>query len=361
MNPSLALLILVVVAGALFTVPMLPAIVELRFKRDAQPLGVIQQYGGDIRHFAHGFRTYLEELQGPLQQCVSSGATVRGVLPRGDEYILLGSADTDVFLNAGKKQAACVWVVAAGTDIAFSGGLTFLKEIYAAGQFLGGEGGTYRALLGEKDISLGPASRVTRWAHATGTFRAAQDCDLYGRVSADQGIQLQSGCAFQRLNAPRITFGCSSDTLNVTSFIAPDLPAEIPALPGPGGRTLVEGDFEIRPGEVVAGSVVARGKLHIGAGARVLGSAKSNKELIVESGASVEGSLISAATMHVGPGCRIGGPILAEHEMAIESGTECGTARMPTTVSALTIELEEGAQVFGTLWARNEGRVVPKR
>jgi cytoskeletal protein CcmA (bactofilin family) len=361
MNPSLALFMLVLLAGVLFTLPMLPAIVELRFKRDAKPLGVIQQYGGDIRHFADGFRTYLAELKGPLQQCVGSGTTVRGILPHGDEYVLLGSADTEVFLNAGKKQPACAWVVAAGTDIALSGGLTFLKEIYAAGQFLGGEGGTYRALLGEKDICLGPASHITRWAHAAGTFRAARNCDLYGRISADQEIQLQPGCAFQRLNAPRITFGCSSDTLNETSFSPPDLPAETPALPGPRGRTLVEGDFEIRPGEVVAGSVVARGKLRIGAGARVLGSAKSNKEMIVEAGASVEGSLISAATMHIGPRCRIGGPILAEREMGIESGTECGTARMPTTVSALTIELEEGAQVFGTLWARNEGRVVPKR
>ncbi len=94
---------------------------------------------------------------------------------------LLGSADTEVFLSAGKKQAACAWVVAAGTDVALSGGLTFLKEIYAAGQFVGGERSTYRALLGEKDICLGPASHITRWAHAAGTFRAAQDCDLYGR------------------------------------------------------------------------------------------------------------------------------------------------------------------------------------
>lgn len=361
MNSSLALLMLILLAGVLFTLPLVPAIVELRCKRDAEPLGVIQQYGGEIRHFAHGFRTYLEELQGPLQQCVGSGTTVRGILPRGDEYVLLGRADTEVFLSAGKKQPACAWVVAAGTDIALSGGLTFLKEIYAAGEFVGGEGSTYRALLGEKDICLGPASHITRWAHAAGTFRAAQDCDLYGRISADREIQLQPGCAFQRLNAPRIKFGYSSDALNEISFSPSDLPAETAALPGPSGRVLVEGDFEIRPGEVVTGSVVARGKLHIGAGARVLGSAKSNKEMIVEAGASVEGSLISAATMQIGPRCRIGGPILAEHEMEIESGTECGTARMPTTVSALTIELEEGAQVFGTLWARNEGRVVPKR
>jgi len=46
--------------------------------------------------------------------------------------------------------------------------------------------------------------------------------------------------------------------------------------------------------------------------------------------------------------------------MVIESGTHCGSARNPTTVAAPTIELEEGVVVFGSLWARNEGRVVPK-
>ena len=62
--------------------------------------------------------------------------------------------------------------------------------------------------------------------------------------------------------------------------------------------------------------------------------------------------------MHIGTNCRIGGPVLAERGMVIESGTHCGTAGMPTTVSTLAIELEEGVLVFGTIWARNEGRVV---
>jgi len=132
------------------------------------------------------------------------------------------------------------------------------------------------------------------------------------------------------------------------------------ATPLPAGRTLSDGDLDVRAGEVVAGSIVTRGKLHIGAGAHVLGSVKSNGHLTVDSGVSVDGSLLSATTTHVGPNCRIGGPVLAEHGMIIESGTHCGTTGNPTTVAAPTIELEEGVIVFGSLWARNEGRVVPK-
>ena len=116
-------------------------------------------------------------------------------------------------------------------------------------------------------------------------------------------------------------------------------------------------DAEASP---LTGSIVTRGKLHIGAGAHVLGSVKSNGHLTVDSGVSVDGSLLSATTTHVGPNCRIGGPVLAEHGVVIESGTRCGSAHNPTTVAAPTIELEEGVIVFGSLWARNEGRVVPK-
>jgi cytoskeletal protein CcmA (bactofilin family) len=206
---------------------------------------------------------------------------------------------------------------------------------------------------------LQQASRVIRWAHAVGKFRAEHDCDLYGRVSSDQEIQLQSGCVFQRLNAPRIAFGSSGAAGKRRSSLTSDMLTETRELPGLGARALVEGNMDVRSGEIITGSIVVRGKLRIHAGAQVLGSVKSNKETIVEAGVYVQGSLISAATMHIGPGCRIGGPVVAEHGMEIESGTECGTMRTPTTVSAPTIEVEEGVLVYGTLWARNEGRVVP--
>jgi cytoskeletal protein CcmA (bactofilin family) len=358
MSPAIAMLVLILSAGFLFMLPLLPAIAELRLKRDAQPLDVIQQYGGDIWHFAHGFRRVAVALQTQLQECVASGTTATGKLSNGDEYVLLGGADESFFVPATRRDSTWRSVVVAGADLVLPDDLTFAKEIYAAGDLTGGEGTTFRAILGEKDIHLQRGSKVIRWAHAARVFRAEHDCDLFGRISSDQEIQLQSGCAFQRVGAPIIIAGFSDAPDGQHTF--PPANARADATPPSTGRTLYDGDFEIRAGEIIASSIVTRGKLHIGAGAHVLGSVKSNGHLTVDSGVSVDGSLLSATTTHVGPNCRIGGPVLAEHGVIIESGTYCGSARNPTTVAAPTIELEEGVIVFGSLWARNEGRVVPK-
>jgi cytoskeletal protein CcmA (bactofilin family) len=361
-NPSVATLLLSFLAVALLTLPLLPALRELRLKRDAEQLIVIQQHAGEIRHFAYVFRHYIEGLQGPLQHCVALGTTATGTLANGDQYVLLGRNDDASFLGAGKvKDSTCPLIVFVGTDMALPGGLTFLKEVYAAGRLVGGEGATYRALLGDRDIHLERSSKVMRWAHSVGVFRADHDCDLYGRVSSDQEILLQSGCMFQRLNAPSIAMACAGAGVEHAVSPAPALSANRQIPERPPNRRLIVRDFEIRSGEVITGNIVTRGKLRIGAGARVLGSAKSNKEMVVEAGAAVEGSLISAATMHIGPGCQIRGPVIAERGMVIESGTRCGSAQTPTTVSSPIIDVEEGSLFFGTLWAREEGRVVSSR
>lgn len=358
MNPSLATVLLVLLAAVLFALPLLPAVHELRLKRDAEPLNVIQQYAGEIRHFAYGFRNYIEAIRQPLQHCVAEGTTATGTLPDGGEYLLLGGSDTlSLPIGGTMKEPTCRLVLAVGRDSSLPGGLTFLKEIYAAGHLVGGEESVYRAILGEKDIHLRRASKLMRWAHAVGSFRADHDCDLYGRVSSDREIELQSGCIFQRLNAPRIAMGCADVTVKPAS----NLPIDRQFSDRTIGRRLITGDFEIPPGEVISGNIVARGKLLIGAGARVRGSVKSSKEMVVEAGVTVEGSLISASRMHIGPRCQIRGPVISEHGILIESGTECGSAETPTTVSAPIIDVEEGGQFFGTLWARDEGLVVPRR
>jgi hypothetical protein len=353
MNPALATVILVLLAGVLFTIPLLPALIELRLRRDALPLNVIQQYAGEIRHFSYGFRSYIAFLLEPLRECVALGTTAKGTMPDGDEYLLLGRGVDMPLLSAGEKTATCRLVVAAGMDVVLPDGITFAKEVYAAGKLTGGEKSVFRALLGEKDIHLRRASTVTRWAHAVGALRAEHDCDLYGRISSDREIQLESGCAFQRLNAPCISLGQPNAE-------AVDDPAETQQTSLPGSRRLFDEDLEIDAGEVVSTHIVTRGKLHIGAGARVLGSVKSNLQMTVEAGVRVEGSLISASTMHIGPDCRIAGPVIAERGMAIETGTRCGSVRTPTTVSAPTLEIADGVVVFGTVWARTEGQVVPQ-
>ena len=351
MNPVLAAVLLVLLAAFLFTFPLLPALTELRLKRDAQPLNVIQQHAGEIRHFSYGFRSYIADLLEPLRECVASGTTARGTMPDGGQYLLLGIADNMRLVSNGGKTRTCQSVVAAGVDLVLPDGITFAKEVYAAGEITSGDKSVFRALLGEKAIHLGRGSTVVRWAHAAGAIRVERDCHLYGRISSDREIQLESGCAFQRLNAPRIVLGCSHSE-------EADDSAEPTPTSLPDGRRLVDEDLEIRAGEIVFASIVTRGRLHIGAGARVLGSIKSHEHLALEAGVHVEGSLISASTMHIGPHCRITGPVIAEHRIAIETGTRCGSVRTLTTVSAPTIEIADGVTIFGTIWARTEGRVV---
>jgi hypothetical protein len=359
-NSLVATAILFSLAVVLLVLPLLPVFWELRRKHDVQPLGVIQEYAGEIRHFAGGFRKCLDELQEPLRQCAALGSTATGKLGNGDEYLLLGHGDEAVFRDRKTMRGTvCPLVIAAGVDLTLPSGLTFVKEIYAGGQLIGGEQSSYRAILGDKNIRLQRASKVLRWAHTTGSLQVDHDCDLYGRISSDGDMLLQSGCRFQRLNAPRIRMGSLVAALAAQGTSSPDVASSEWNRDRFRRRKLIEGDWEIGSGELVTEDIVTRGQLRIGAGARVLGSVKSNGDLIVESGVTVEGSLISTARMHIGPRCQIRGPVIAEHGMVIQSGSQCGTVQAPTTVSAPIIDVEEGSLFFGTVWAREQGRVVP--
>jgi hypothetical protein len=351
MNPAIASILIVLLAVVLLMLPLLPALIELLLKRDAEPLVVTQQYAGEIRHFSYGFRGYIDSLLGPLRACVATGIATTGVMRDGNSYLLLGRAEDTRLVSAGDKPEVCDSVVGAGVDVVLPAGITFTREFYAAGDFTGGEKDVFRALLGEKDVQLGRASTVNRWAHAVGMFRAEPDCDLAGRISSDREIHLESGCAFQRLNAPRIALGWSSPTETEPA-------EEMSPTSAPTVRRVVEEDLVIQPGEIVSTNIVTRGKLRIGAGAQVLGSVKSHGQMAIEAGVRIRGSLISSSTMHIGPDCRINGPVIAEHGMAIDTGTHCGSIHVPTTVTAPTIHIANGVTVFGTVWARTEGQVV---
>ena len=355
MTPFIAVTALVFIVGLMFTLPLLPALVELRRKTDALPLSVVQQNAGEIRHFANSFRTYIQGLEPILQRCVDSGTTATGTLADGEEYVVMGRVDEPHLRLFEKRDPVRPVLIMAGVDLVVPPEATFSKDIYARGQFEGGEKSSYRAVLGERNVHMGEASHVLRWVHAVGEFTAGLGCKLYGRASSDLLIRLQTDCSFLRMNAPRIETGRAASNPEET----PQESAK-PSSPGlrKSQRFLHDGDFEVHAGEVVNSNLVIRGRLHIHSGARICGSVKSVKDMVIEDGVSVEGSLISARKMRIGPGCAIHGPVIAERELAIAAGTRCGTGQYPTTVSAPWIELEEGVVVFGTVWARESGRVV---
>lgn len=355
MNPYLAAAALVFMVSLMFMLPLVPALVELRRKSDARPLNVVQENAGEIRHFANSFRAYIKRLEPTMQQCVASGTTASGTLPDGEDYVVLGRADEPLVRALEQRDALHPVVITAGVDLIVPPDVTFSRDIYACGQFIGGDRNNYRAILGEKNVHLGASSRVMRWIHAVGELTADPGCKLYGRISSDSLIRLHASCSFLRLNAPRIEIGHAAINVDATS---PN--SSIPANPGSeiSQRFLHDGDFEVQASQIISGNIVIRGKLHIRSGARIRGSVKSTNDMVLEGGVLVEGSLISARKMSIGPHCAIHGPVVAERELAIAAGARCGTLEHPTTVSAPNIDVKEGVVVFGTLWARERGQVV---
>jgi cytoskeletal protein CcmA (bactofilin family) len=350
MNPFLAVAGLILLTGALMVLPLLPAFAELHSKSDALPLSVIQQHAGEIRFFADGFRSYMKGVESTLRECVSSGGHATGTMPDGSEYLVLGRGEEALFLPFRERNEFKPVVIASGSDLLLPSETNFSKDIYSARSVIGGTKNRYRAILAEKEVRLGRESSVMRWVHAVGEFSADPACRLYGRVSSDTGVRLSEDCSFLRLNAPYIAIGPNADPKQEGLQIPADVTTH--------QRLFHDGDFEIRAGEVFLGNLVVRGRLRIGTGARVRGSVKSEKELVLESGASVEGSLISASIMQIGSNCTIRGPVIAERMVLIRNGTHCGTLENHTTVSAPEIQVEEGVIVFGTLWARDQGQVV---
>jgi len=352
-NPYFAVATLLLVTSMLFLLPLLPALLELRRKSDALPLGLIQHHAGEIRYFADSFRAYVKTLEPTLRECGASGRNASGVMPDGTNYLVLGNGSTALTLPLQLQDGTCPVLIASASDLSLPKDSSFSKDIYSLGRFVGGDNNHYRALLAEQEAYLGGGSSVMRWVHAGGELSADSGCKLAARVSSDSRIRLAPGCSFQRLNAPRIELGLQ-DGENASHSISSI--SELP--PSKPQRIVHDGDFEIRCGAAFCGDLVVRGKLRIGSGARVYGSVKSQKDIVLESGVSVQGSLISAGKLVIGPACVIHGPVIAEHEMYIQTGTQCGGARTPTTVSALGIQVAEGVVVFGSLWAREHGEVV---
>lgn len=352
MNPYFAVACLFALTTALFVLPLVPALLEFGFKSDALPLHVIQQHAGEIRYFADSFRTYLKTLEATLQECGSSGRNVSGIMPDGTAYFVLGSGNDALALPLQEKDQLCPLLIASATDLSLSPDSTFSKDLYSRGRFVGGANNRYRAILAEKELHLGAGSVVMRWVHAVGELNAEAGCKLYGRASSDCRIRLAAGCSFVRLNAPRIEVGPQSVEPPLPLSNAPLAPAMIP------GRLLHDRDFEIAEGELFRGNLVVRGKLFIGAGARVAGSVKSANDMIVSPGASVEGSLISAGRLRIGSGCKVHGPIIAERELLIGEGAQCGSSQSPATLTAMQIKVAQGVLVFGSIWARERGEVV---
>ena len=353
MNLAFASIVFLAVALGWILLPLLPAFHELRFRTDAEPLQVVRRSDTNIRHFALGFREFLQKhFAAHLDRCdltdepqygeLTDGTPFR-VLPEtveeppADDQNEIADIDPHLMLSCGNLK------LAAGT--------TYPREIYTRGSLSAGEGASLRAALADQSIYLGDGCTSFRWLHAAGEVHTGSECTLYGRVSADRLIKLGDDCRFERLHAPRIEFGA---------------PAPARAATGPGeevdlenhprlsdysaGRFLFQRKLEIPAGGHVQGDIVVAGKLKIGAGARIEGNLKSHDDLELADDVRITGSVVSGKDLRLGDGCVLGGPVVAEQRAEVGAGCTFGDEENPTTLSARGLKIGPGVVAHGTVW-----------
>lgn len=352
--------LLLACAALLFLLPLAPALLEWRLKRDALPLKVVREYDGNIKFFAVRFRQFLAEhfpelMQGAPGPAANSVTTLRG----GDVCQLVGPQGKPNFTLDMLSNKACPQLLFGTAALQLGEDMFFEKEVYATEELSGGNNNSFRAILAQGGIRLGDDCAVMRWAHSDGAIALGQRARLYGRVSADGVITLQKLSRFGRMHAPLIRFGSSVPAAPPSAPVRTPLALPEDIIDQTPERWLVAGSLDVPAASSHPGSLVARAHMTVGDFAHIGAGIKSNGNLRIGANVRIDGPVVAAGTLHIGPGCTIKGPIVCEKSVTIATGSVIGQPGRETTVTAAEVRIEEGVLAYGSVWAREVGFVAP--
>jgi predicted acyltransferase (DUF342 family) len=385
---AFAALLVTAIATGWFGLSLLPALRELLVRTDVEPLQLMRG-AGDIRHFAISFRRFVNAELPQLAQHASStsgpgahgfpaslrdGASAWYIPARGDHTATIALPDASDLSER---------VVISEAELMIPSGALLLKELFVDSSLRGGDSAVYRAVLVTGNATLGSASTVLRWIDADGDLEVGERSVLHGRASAYGTMTLERGVRFQRIAAPRIcvaglraarwsdvrqeasepTFAWDAaparervltkavrDTLSLEMLVPPDS-AKVSF-----GRWLIDGDFTVPAGATVDSDLVVSGVLKIGEGATVRGAVKS-ATLMGEDRVVYHDAIVATSYMVLGAGSKVVGPVVVEGEAVVGEGCRVGGPGDETTISAVSVRLGAGAEVYGEIWAREWGSV----
>jgi cytoskeletal protein CcmA (bactofilin family) len=357
MSPTLAIVILCTVVTLWAALPLLPALIELYRRQDVVPFAVPPVQERDVRRFAWVFRDYVQRQLALMNQASAvKREDRRARFPDGTTVHIVNEMTSYVPDIADRRKAPTGERVVVSTGpLAVPHGAKELGHVYASNELVGGSTCVYRSVFCEGDVELGERSVVLRWIHAEGALHAHGGSQLLGRTTAKLKLQLDEGCCFERLYAPRILFG------EVVAAGVPDVcpPDEHQDSTGSGAALQrVEGDYTIPAHTRIAGDLIVHGNVTVGDCCLLLGSLKARKHAEIGRGTRVNGNIIAVGNLYVGPDCIVQGVIVGERDIFIDQRARIGSEAVPTTVTAERIYVGSGVVSHGVVWPRRRGFVA---
>ncbi|MDT6962682.1 hypothetical protein QTN24_14345 [Cupriavidus sp. SZY C1] len=341
-----------------FTLPLMPAIIEWQRRSDIRPLAIDPDHTLDVAAVAAEFRAMVTRLKDfPAQADMDGATTSLGPISHVNGRFALDTTDT----GAGQ----CHQTLVASDVLALPNSYTFTKAIYAHDGLLTGQDNVLESLMSDGVIVLGHGSALRRWAHAR-CLKIEPECSLQGPVCAQHAILVNGDCSFTSLRAPVIRFGgpalATADDGDGPGDPAPQTHTNAvqPLTPGDArdGRWFVTRDLTLPPGGSYEGDLIVHGSLWIGTGTQIVGSVKASGRITVAPRVRIDGALIAGGGIAIGGCSRITGPVAGERE--IEVGPDCvfGSPARPTTVVASVLRVYPGTVAHGSVCALEDGRAI---
>jgi predicted acyltransferase (DUF342 family) len=353
------IIIFSIVVIFLILLPLIPALIEFQFATDTKPLRVTQDYDSNIKHFAAGFKSYIEKNFANLFSAdyVSEGKAKEGVLRDNTPFVINGVNGKLVLDDKEIKSGATIKLIVSEDNITLPDNILFESEIYGRNSILTGINSRFRAILAENDIILSDKSVVFRWVHSGNILQINNGCKLFGRASADNAILIAGDCEFERLQSAKTIFGKEVNLLPIDySGKGLNVVREFSNVKDRfEKRWLITGNLEIPANSYFDGDIIATKKLTIGAGSIIKGSVKGTTELVLEENVVITGSAVSANDIETNNSCRVFGQLIAEGTINIGNNNIIGSLENPVTVTAACLKISNGVTIFGSIRADEKG------
>ena len=347
--------------------PMLPALIEWARPTDVVPLPIDNRDALDPPFLARSFVLQLAQAMAAGQQRLGRSliarAPMQGELPLTERELK--------WLRSRR-----VWFTPG--DLALPPRLSFLGEVTAEGRLSTAADNVYRGLRARAQMVLAEHSTVLRWAHGA-VVDVHSGCELAGRISADERINLLGPANFMLLHAPVVCFGTDpaehdeappwtefagphSAWGNSAALARPQPVAAFGGLPAPvlwdpiARRGTCDAALQVAGGSHWLGDLVCRGDLTLGPRCRASGSLKAHGDLALAAGCHIAGSLVVGGRIDLGMACVVLGSVVSEDEIVLGAGCIVGAPGLLATVSAPRIRVAPGVVVHGTIWALESGR-----
>lgn len=350
--------IFIILTILLIALPLMPGIMELQLATDVKPLKVTQDYDSNVKHFAIGFKAYIEKNFSNLFVAgfVMDSQPKEGILRDKTPFILIGSDGIIPLDGKEVKKSSTRRLLIAENNIVMPDNMLFESETYCKASVTTGKGSRFRAILAENDIILGERSVIFRWIHSGHVLRVSRGCTLFGRASAEEEIIISGDANFERLHAKKIIFGHEAQIPE--TYISPHNLEVLEKLPHVKDqferRWLINGNVTIPPHSVFDGDIIATKSVSIGKGSVIKGSVKSTRNLVMEEGSSITGSAVSAQDITTSNDCTISGQVIAEGNIIIGSNNRIGLYHHPVTVTSAKVKVKEGTVIFGSVRAEDK-------